>query len=390
MRVGFIGLGKLGFPVAEVMAEHYYLEGYDIQPKKETNFKVVDNLSSVVSGKDLIFIAVQTPHEQEYDGSSPLKDLPNRDFDYSLVEQILTDINPLLNKNQLVVLISTTLPGTVRERFIPLLKNARFIYNPYLIAMGTVKEDLVNPEMVIIGTQDGDLTGDAKLLIDFYDKFIIKSTRYEVGTWDEAEAIKIFYNTFISAKLSLVNMIQDVAVKSGNINVDVVTGALAKSDYRITGPAYMTAGLGDGGPCHPRDNIALRYLAEKLNLGYDLFDAIIHSREIQAKNIADFLLEFNLPIVIYGITYKSFVPYTDGSYSLLINSFLKEQNVVADIIDFNLNIDHKITKPSVIFISYHDDNFDKIEIPKGSIIVDPWRKLNMDGTYPVIHYGNSR
>ena len=82
--------------------------------------------------------------------------------------------------------------------------------------------------------------------------------RYEVGTWDEAECIKVFYNTFISAKIGLVNMIQDVAVKQGNINVDVVTNALAKSSMRIMGPKYMTAGLGDAGPCHPRDNIALR------------------------------------------------------------------------------------------------------------------------------------
>ena len=57
--------------------------------------------------------------------------------------------------------------------------------------------------------------------------------RYVVGTWDECECIKIFYNTFISAKLSLVNMIQDVAEKQGNINVDVVTDALRKSDQRI-------------------------------------------------------------------------------------------------------------------------------------------------------------
>lgn len=394
MKVGFIGLGKLGFPVAEVMAEHYYVEGFDIVEKSETNFKIVNNLESVCKDKDLIFIAVQTPHEKLYAGSNPLRFLPNKDFDYSLVENILRDINPFVNKNQLVVLISTTLPGTVRNRFVPLLTNARFIYNPYLIAMGTVKEDLVNPEMVIIGTEDGNVTSDAKILIDFYKSFIKSGTRYEVGTWDEAESIKIFYNTFISAKLSIVNMIQDIAVKSGNINVDVVTNALAKSDYRITGPAYMKAGLGDGGPCHPRDNIALRYLAEKLNLGYDLFDAIIHSREVQAENIAKFLISFNMPVVIYGITYKSFVPYTDGSYSLLIKSFLDHTKTQVSIIDYNLNINEMIETPCVFFISYHDDNLKLLNIPNGSVIVDPWRLVTKE-MYPnsdiqIIHYGNSR
>jgi UDPglucose 6-dehydrogenase len=75
--------------------------------------------------------------------------------------------------------------------------------------------------------------------------------------------MKIFYNTFISNKISLVNMIQDVAVKLGNMNVDRVTTALTKSTQRITGPAYMRAGMGDGGACHPRDNIALRWLAKE-------------------------------------------------------------------------------------------------------------------------------
>ena len=207
MKVGFIGLGKLGFPVAEVMSNHYYLEGFDIVKKEQTTFKIVDSLEELCKNKDLIFIAVQTPHDPKYDGSKPIKNLPNKDFDYTTVKKILEDVNPFVNKNQLVVLISTTLPGTVRREFIPLLTNARFIYNPYLIAMGTVKEDLVSPEMVIIGTEDGELTNDANLLIDFYKKFIKSETRYEVGTWDEAESIKIFYNTFICIIINYIRII---------------------------------------------------------------------------------------------------------------------------------------------------------------------------------------
>ena len=65
-----------------------------------------------------------------------------------------------------------------------------------------------------------------------------------------------------------------------------MTNALAKSTQRIMGPKYMTAGMGDGGACHPRDNIALRYLATKLNLGYDLFESIMTAREKQAESMA--------------------------------------------------------------------------------------------------------
>jgi UDPglucose 6-dehydrogenase len=235
--------------------------GYDIYSRQSDLIKISQHVRGAVTGKDIVFIAVQTPHEAEYDGSQPTAHLPNRDFDYSTVRQVLTDVAPWVAPETLVVLISTVLPGTVRREFASMVP-ARFVYNPYLIAMGSVEWDMVNPEMVIIGTADGSETGDARLLIDFYRTMMQNDPRYVVGTWDEAECIKVFYNTFISAKIGLVNMIQDVAVKQGNIDVDVVTNALAHSDMRIMGPKYMKAGMGDAGPCHPRDNIALRYLAE--------------------------------------------------------------------------------------------------------------------------------
>ena len=110
-------------------------------------------------------------------------------------------------------------------------------------------------------TEDGTETGEAVELSNFYKPICDKDTRIEIGTWDEAD-IKIFYNTFITTKLCLVNMIQDCAMKVGNMNVDVVTKALKDSTMRIMGPSYMKANY-DGGGCHPRDNIALRWFNHK-------------------------------------------------------------------------------------------------------------------------------
>jgi UDPglucose 6-dehydrogenase len=263
--------------------------------------------------------------------------------------------------------------------------------------------------MVIIGTEDGSLTGDAKLLIDFYKPLMQNDPRYEVGTWDEAECIKVFYNTFISAKIGLVNMIQDVAVKQGNINVDVVTGALAKSSMRIMGPKYMTAGLGDAGPCHPRDNIALRYLAENLDLGYDLFDAIMTAREQQAKLMAKFLVtqakQRGMSIVIHGKAYKPDVEYCVGSYSTLVGHYVKESGFgvryIDPIADDQTEVISEVAGPAVflwahnrqITYEYTGEQADTkpyCEIPPGSVIVDPWRKLESTPSIEVIHYGNTR
>jgi UDPglucose 6-dehydrogenase len=336
MKIGFIGIGKLGKDAAEVIYDSgHNVMGYDIKMISDSKF-TMGTMEDVCRHGEIIFVAVPTPHHPNYDGRYPTSDLEPKDFDYSIVKNILKEINEYTTKEQLVVLISTVLPGTIRREFIPLVSNYRFIYNPYLIAMGTVKWDMVNPEMIIIGTEDGSTTGDAKLLLEFYKTFITNGVRYEIGTWDECEAIKIFYNTFISAKVGLVNMIQDFAMKIGNINVDVVTDALARSTQRIMGPKYMTAGMGDAGACHPRDNIALRWLAEEYEIGYDMFDTIMQAREVQARNLADFLCiqaqKYNLPIVIHGKAYKPDVSYCIGSYSTLIGHYVEAfEEIILDI-----------------------------------------------------------
>lgn len=390
MKIGFIGIGKLGQPCAEVMAEHYDVIGYDIAPRYPENFPMASTIKEAVIGRDIIFVAIQTPHDPKYGGDTPTTHLNNVDFDYSYVQNTLIQINQHTTKKQLVVLISTVLPGTTRRELIQFIPNARFIYNPYLIAMGTVAWDMINPEMIIIGTEDGDETSDAKILIDLYKPMMENQPRYIVGTWDEAECIKIFYNTFISVKLSIVNMIQDVAEKNGNINVDIVTRALANSTQRIMSSSYMTAGMGDGGPCHPRDNIALRYMAEKLDLGYDLFDAIMHSREIQAENIALKLLKYNLPICIIGKAYKSGVPYTDGSYSLLVGHYVKENGNTVKYYDPNTGDTDFPDGPTVFLISYWEDWVYELQFPTNSIVIDPWRHMNKQENITVIHYGNTR
>lgn len=406
MKVGFIGVGKLGMSCAEVMSSKHDVVGYDVMPRTSDKITIVPDLKDAVVGKDIVFIAVQTPHDPVYGGAEPITHLKNKDFDYTIVKQVLAEVNQYATKDQLIVLISTVLPGTTRREFVDLIPNTRFIYNPYLIAMGSVEWDMVNPEMVMIGTEDGSETGDAKILIDFYKTIMENDPRYIVGTWDECECIKIFYNTFISTKIGLVNMIQDVAVKQGNINVDVVTDALANSTMRIMGPKYMTAGMGDAGPCHPRDNIALRYLAERLDLGYDLFDAIMHAREKQAKLMAKFLVEQarenRLPVFIHGKAYKPDVDFCDGSYSLLVGHYVKEYGIdpiyidplTGDTVDYVVKGVILLAHNKQITYGYTGANEQQgmyCAVADGSIIVDPWRKFPKTApNLTVIHYGNTR
>ena len=427
LKIGFVGVGKLGQACAEMIAEKHLVEGFDIAERAPANFNMVDSMEALVKNKDFIFVAVETPHNTEYDGCYPTSHLPPKDFDYSIVSQVLVDIEKFALDGQTVVLISTVLPGTIRKQLSKTLNKCKLIYNPYLIAMGTVKWDMVNPEMIMIGTHDAVRTPIIDELYDFYKSILENNPNYIFGTWEEIESLKVFYNTFISTKISLVNMVQDVAQKLGHMNAEVVCDALANADKRIMGPSYMKPGMGDGGGCHPRDNIALRDLAKNLNLGYDLFDSVMYSREIQAKNMAEFLLSFDLPVVIVGKTYKPLVEYTNGSSSMLVGHYVEELGgqlfYYDDILDefppknnkpytyllahspeitYGKQLDHvkEFTKRhkdlggtlkqehSSVLISF--ENIKNIEFNNDSIIVDPWRKCPKMKGLKVIHYGNTR
>jgi len=206
-------------------------------------------------------------------------------------------------------------------------------------------------------------------------------------------------------------MIQDFAMRIGNINVDVVTDALAASNVRIMGPKYMTAGMGDAGACHPRDNIALRWLAQEYNLGYDMFDTIMLAREIQARNLAEFLFDTasatdtQMPIVIHGKAYKPNVPYCIGSYSTLIGHYLTTMGVhvryVDPLADDRTDCVDYVDEPAVILMAHNRQvtygytgvqaqDQDYFEFQQGSIIVDPFRQTPDRTGMKVIHYGNTR
>ena len=371
-KIGFIGIGKLGLDCAEVMAEKHEVRGYDIYPRESDSVKVCD-IAELVDESEWIFIAVPTPHAQGYDGSVPSSHMEPRDFGHDAVIDAIKNVNKYATTPKKVVLISTVLPGTTRKHFYPLLDSKhQFLYNPYLIAMGSVKWDMVNPEMVMIGTEDGNPNALASELIDLYKTIMVNDPRYEIGTWDECEAIKIFYNTFISAKVGLVNMIQDFALRIGNI--------------------------------------ALRWLAKEYNIGYDLFDTVMHAREVQAKNLANYLLDLsvmhdNLPIVIHGKAYKPDVEYCIGSYSTLVGHYIEQEGrqvvYVDPLADDPTNVVATVDTPAIflwahnrkITYEYTGDQLDTqpyCNIMPGSIIVDPWRKLKSTPEVEVVHYGNTR
>ena len=386
MKVGFIGVGKLGRDVTEVMAEYHEVTGYDIQDiEKPKGVNLVDAPELCVMGNDITFIAVQTPHDPKYVGEYPIAELEPKDFDYSYVNKVLDDIAPHTPKEHPVVIISTVLPGTTRREFAPRIPQANLIYNPYFIAMGTVKDDFRNPEFHTIGTIDGR---GSKPLRDCYDAIYgWAGPKLCIGTWEESESTKVFYNTFISFKLAYVNMIQDVAQRTGHMNCDKVTDALKNASDRLISTKYMNSGMGDGGGCHPRDNIALRYLSQKLDLPYDIFSAVMLARDGQARAIAEYLWglaqAINTPhVIIMGKSFKPNVTDSTGSASVLVG------NIVADM-GAEVDYDTVLEIPAVYLIA-HPNKFNDLEFAEGSVVVDVNRQFPHQKGITVMHYGDTR
>jgi len=378
-KIGFIGLGKLGMPCAEaIVRKGFDVAGCDIVPKTSNLIDIREDIEDVCRDRDIVFVATPTPHEDGYDGSEPTSHLPVKNFNYDSLKKVLTKCNRHMGKTQTLVLISTVLPGTCRKELQPLITNTKLLYNPYLIAMGTVAEDMINPEMIMIGSKNGMSGTNCKirseLLESFYNQVCDNFPRIEFGTFEEVESIKIFYNTFISNKIAMVNMIQDVAHKLGNMDVDRVTGALAKSTQRIVSPRYMKAGMGDGGACHPRDNIALRWLAKDLGLGYDMFESIMTAREKQAENMAIEICKHGKNVFFTSDSYKPNTDLVDGSYSLLVQYF---------VVKHGGKIAHGFDTPVEVIVRVHES--DEITADKFTTIFDPWR------SYPkaenVVYYG---
>jgi len=346
MKVGFIGLGKLGLPVAlAVEAAGHEVCGWDISEQvmntidsRELPYVEADAQELLETTKihfkrphvlsewaDLIFVAVQTPHQPEFEGTTRLPD-ERADFDYGHLWDALASVEEAQCP---IVVISTVLPGTMQREIFDdpdiAITPDRLLYNPFFIAMGTTIPDFRDPEFGLVGT-DGAHPG---ILRDFYAT--IHDRPVFVTTIRTAELTKVAYNTFIGMKIAFANAMMELCEKTG-ADVDDLVDALSLADRRLLSPAYLRGGMGDGGGCHPRDNIALSWLARETNLSFDLFEALMVCREKQTEWLADLIQEeVNAhglhKVEIMGKAYKPETALTVGSPATLLANILEERDI---------------------------------------------------------------
>ena len=421
MNIGFIGLGKLGLPCAlAVESRGHKVVGYDPseQVKDIINSKrlqyqeahaqdlllkskiEIKSVEEVVGASEIIFVPIQTPHDPLYEGTTRLLD-ERVDFDYTYLKKGIKDLAEEIwyqQSKKVVIIISTVLPGTISREIKPLIEDNPYFklcYNPFFIAMGTTIDDFLRPEIVLFGK---DSNWAANIAKKFY-RTIHHAPFYET-TIENAELIKVVYNTFIGTKLAFVNTVMEACHKLPNTNVDDVTNALKMCDDRIISDRYLSGGMGDGGGCHPRDNIALSWLSRKLNLSYDWFDNIMKQREKQTDWLANLIEETSFkykgcydgyPIKILGKSFKPETNITTGSPSILLKNILRERKHEVEIWDPYVDDGENDSKQEamIYFIGTKHPDFTSYEYNKDSIIIDPWRYIPDIDNCTVIRIGDS-
>jgi UDPglucose 6-dehydrogenase len=380
-------------------AKGHHVMGYDLDPRRMSREPQPDretgpdgissfnehlmrssitfgSLADVVSHAEILFVAVQTPHDPRYEGISRVPD-ERVDFDYRALKSAVESIKPHLKADTIVTVISTVLPGTMQRIVVPALPaETRFCYNPYFIAMGTTMRDFLEPEFILLGAGDPSI---AAACAAFY-KTITPAPSLQVRI-AEAELIKVAYNTFIGMKIVFVNALMEICRKIGDADVDVVTDALKKANKRIISDAYMDGGMGDGGGCHPRDNIAMSWLARELDLSHDWFESVMIARERQAEWLVDLMCAYDLPKAVLGYAYKPKTNITLGSPALLVKALLEERGQSAVALDpyvISSGNDLSAMEPHVFIVGTRHPEFTSAKFPAGSVVIDPWRYLNVE------------
>ena len=396
-KVGFCGLGKLGLPIAVCLDEAGAdVMGYDLEPSRmskdpqpylergpdgtgnfndhlvRSNVKF-GSLQEVVDHAELIFVAVQTPHNPKFEGITELPE-DRVDFDYSYLKEAIRQIAACATEDKIIAVICTCLPGTMEREIKPLFNEyMKLVYNPFFIAMGTTMHDFMNTEFVLLGVDDEDA---AIRVEEFYRAHL--SVPIKGMSVASAECVKVFYNTMITNKICIANAIGRMCHEVG-AHADEVISALKSASDRIISTKYMDPGMGDGGGCHPRDNIALSFLARKHEWKYDPWNDLMSWREGYARWLADLLeseaTKYMMPIVILGYAFKPETNLIVGSPAVLIASMLDRHCKMIDRHVEPTNCVRESEEPSVYLIGCKHPEYEYHKFPFGSIVIDPHRYI---------------
>lgn len=345
-NISVIGLGKLGGSMAAGFASRgLNVIGVDVNrhavdainagraPVQETGLgemiaanreriRATMSTEEAVLGSDISFVIVPTPSDER--GA----------FTIQYAAFAFRALGQALKKKagyHVIVLTSTVLPGATRQGLLPILEKESgkkcgpdfgLCYNPEFIALGSVIRDFLNPDFYLLGEFDRR-AGD--ILEEVHHRVSLNNAPVKRMSLENAELAKIAVNSYVTMKISFANMLADFCEHLPGGDVDVVSDALGM-DKRI-GRKYLTGGFGFGGPCFPRDNVALSFMGAQLGVDSSLLKTNdTYNRGLSKRYVEK--LQTYLPkganVAVLGLAYKPLSHVIEESPGIYLCKALSE------------------------------------------------------------------
>jgi UDPglucose 6-dehydrogenase len=436
MRVSVVGLGKLGAPLAAVLANAgHEVTGVDLRAeavealnagcapvdepglpdligRNRERLRATTDIGAIAD-TEATFIIVPTPS------------LPSGQFSNQLVINAITAVGAAVKRRtayHVVVVTSTVAPASMDMELRPALERVSgrkvgssigLCYNPMFIALGSVIRDLTNPDILLIGESD---TRAGAVVESIHRTFIGERSQVRRMSSINAEIAKLAVNTYVTTKISYANMLAELCERLPGADVDVVTSAIGL-DRRI-GPSYLKGAVGFGGPCFPRDNAAFAAVASGLRVNAALAVATDAMNRYQLARLVELVREHATAdanrVGVLGLSYKTDTHVVDESPGLLLANRLARGGFPVTVYDPAANSEAKPQlDPSIAVASSTAaclDGSDIVvvtlpwaafrEIPPmlrtkprpGLVIIDCWRlfdRASFEGLARLVHIGRS-
>lgn len=330
LAISMIGLGKLGLPIAAcIAAKGIPVIGMDTDPGRVaevnnrissicepgltellqsagSNLTATTDIWQAVKSSNISIVIVPTPSQEDHTFSLKYTNV--------VCEQIGTALQHK-NDYHLFVMTSTVMPGACDSVMIPLLEKHSHkkcgtdfgvCYSPEFVALGNVIANFLKPDFLLIGESD---PGAGELLSRMYHRVCENDPPIRRMAIINAEISKIALNTYVTTKITYANLLGRICEQVPGADVDVITGALG-CDHRI-GPLYLKGAVAYGGPCFPRDNLALSKFCRDIGVDAALPQTTDRLNRASGETLRDrlrSLIPDNSTVAVLGLSYK---PDTD-------------------------------------------------------------------------------